>query len=101
MTESHSRLVADLDGSTVVNVATLEARLPVGTVISYAPVPLPASGWLHCDGAAVSRSTYAGLFTAIGTTYGVGDGSTTFNVPDIDDEQHTSSAVSLKFLIKT
>lgn len=41
------------------------------------------SGWLICDGSAVSRTTYATLFTAIGTTYGVGNGSTTFNVPDL------------------
>lgn len=40
-------------------------------------------GWLLCDGSAVSRSTYSDLFTAIGTTYGAGDGSTTFNVPDL------------------
>lgn len=40
------------------------------------------SGWLACGGQAVSRTTYAGLFAAIGTTYGVGDGSTTFNLPD-------------------
>ena len=42
-----------------------------------------ALGWLLCDGAAVSRSTYAALFAAIGTTYGVGDGSTTFNLPEL------------------
>jgi microcystin-dependent protein len=42
---------------------------------------LPA-GWLECNGTAVSRVTYAALFNAIGTTYGVGDGATTFNVPD-------------------
>ena len=41
------------------------------------------TGWLVCDGAAVSRSTYADLFTAIGTTWGTGDGSSTFNVPDL------------------
>ena len=40
------------------------------------------SGWLLCSGVAVSRTTYAALFAAIGTTYGVGDGSTTFNLPD-------------------
>ena len=39
--------------------------------------------WLLCDGSAVSRTTYSGLFAIIGTTYGVGDGSTTFNVPDM------------------
>lgn len=40
------------------------------------------SGWLECDGSAVSRNTFANLFGAIGTTYGIGDGSTTFNLPD-------------------
>lgn len=39
--------------------------------------------WLLCDGAAVSRTTYAALFAVVGTTFGVGDGSTTFNVPDL------------------
>lgn len=42
-----------------------------------------AAGWLMCDGTAVSRATYNELFAAIGTTYGVGDGSTTFNLPDM------------------
>ncbi len=41
------------------------------------------AGWLMCDGTAYSRTTYAALFTAISTTYGAGDGSTTFNVPDL------------------
>lgn len=41
------------------------------------------SGWLFCAGQAVDRTTYAGLFSAISTTYGVGDGSTTFNLPDL------------------
>lgn len=44
--------------------------------------PAPHSGFLYCDGAAVSRSTYSALFAKIGTTYGAGDGSTTFNLPD-------------------
>lgn len=43
----------------------------------------PETGWLFCDGALVSRTTYAALFSAIGTTYGAGDGSTTFAVPDL------------------
>ncbi len=43
----------------------------------------PQTGWLLCDGTAVSRSTYSGLFSVIGTTWGTGDGSTTFNVPDL------------------
>ncbi len=52
-----------------------------GMVAAFARTTAP-TGWLACNGAAVSRTTYAALFAAIGTTYGVGDGSTTFNVPD-------------------
>ena len=43
------------------------------------------TGWLNCDGSAVSRTTYANLFAVIGTNYGVGDGSTTFNLPSVVD----------------
>lgn len=46
----------------------------------------PPSGWLKCNGAAISRSTYIALFNQIGTTYGSGDGSTTFNLPDLRGE---------------
>jgi len=42
------------------------------------------TGWVDCDGSAISRTTFAGLFAVIGTTFGVGDGSTTFNIPDFD-----------------
>lgn len=55
---------------------------PAGTVAHFAGSSAP-SGWLQCDGSAVSRTTFADLFTAIGTTWGVGDGSTTFNLPDL------------------
>ena len=55
---------------------------PAGTVIFYAASTAP-TGFLKANGAAVSRSTYADLFTVIGTTFGVGDGSTTFNLPDL------------------
>jgi len=54
----------------------------IGSIIDFAGVGLP-SGYLDCDGANVSRTTYADLFTAIGTTWGVGDGSTTFTLPDL------------------
>ena len=57
-----------VDAETAVIVYTAEATAP--------------DGWLLCDGSAVSRTTYADLFGAIGTTFGVGDGSTTFNLPD-------------------
>ena len=56
--------------------------LPSGTVSMFAGSSAP-TGYLLCDGSAVSRTTYANLFTAISTTYGSGDGSTTFNVPDL------------------
>ena len=55
---------------------------PVGTIITTARTTAP-TGFLACNGANVSRSTYASLFSAIGTTYGAGDGSTTFTLPDL------------------
>jgi microcystin-dependent protein len=57
-------------------------NLPVGAICSHGAATAPA-GFLVCDGAAVLRSTYAELFAVIGTTWGAGDGSTTFNVPDL------------------
>jgi len=54
----------------------------VSAIVPIASSSVP-DGWLLCDGSAINRVTYAALFTAIGTTYGVGDGSTTFNVPNI------------------
>lgn len=58
---------------------------PAGTVIWYAANTAP-TGFLKANGANVSRTTYATLFTAIGTTFGVGDGSTTFGLPDLRGE---------------
>jgi microcystin-dependent protein len=55
---------------------------PAGMVSQFAGSTAP-TGWLLCDGSAVSRTTYATLFTAIGTAYGTGNGSTTFNVPNL------------------
>lgn len=57
------------------------ATAPIGSIVDYGGTSAP-SLWLLCYGQAIDRTTYASLFTAIGTTYGVGDGSTTFNVPD-------------------
>jgi len=64
-----------------VNDAATEAAPP--GVISYTAASSAPTGWLKANGAAVSRITYAKLFAAIGTDYGTGDGSTTFNVPDM------------------
>jgi len=73
-------------------IAALEAGVPAGSVVAYGgpsgasadagAASLP-TGWLLCDGAAVSRTTYASLFAAIGINFGGGDGITTFNLPDL------------------
>ena len=55
-------------------------------MIGYFAQATPPTGWLKANGAALSRTTYAALFAAIGTTHGVGDGSTTFNLPDLRGE---------------
>lgn len=70
---------------------------PTGSLIWIAKQAVP-SGYLLCNGAAVSRSTYSGLFSAIGTTYGIGDGSTTFNLPYLIDRfvEGSSTAGTLK-----
>ena len=61
---------------------TVVQTTPVGVIEAFAGVNAPA-GWLFCDGSAISRSPYPELFSALGTTYGSGDGSTTFNIPDL------------------
>lgn len=65
--------------------ALLVTALPSGFVQAFAGGTVP-TGWLKANGAAVSRSAYSSLFNAIGTTYGAGDGSTTFNLPDLRAE---------------
>jgi len=60
----------------------LSLGAPAGSVLAFAGASAP-SGWLFCHGQAISRATYAALFSAIGTTHGTGDGSTTFNLPDL------------------
>lgn len=60
---------------------SLGVTAPVGTVMDYGGATAP-TGWLLCTGQAVSRTTYTALFQVIGTAYGVGNGSTTFNIPD-------------------
>lgn len=57
---------------------------PTGVVQAYSGSTAP-SGWLLCEGQAVSRTQYSGLFAVIGTTFGGGDGTTTFNVPNMID----------------
>jgi len=59
-----------------------QQNVPTGTIQMYAGSTAP-TGWLVCNGDAISRSSYASLFEICSTTYGVGDGSTTFNIPDM------------------
>jgi microcystin-dependent protein len=70
------------NGTAWVIEAGAAAPLPSGMLAPFAGSTAPA-GWLLSDGSAISRATYSGLFAAIGTTYGVGDNSTTFNLPDL------------------
>lgn len=69
------------------------AALPAGTLTAFAGAT-PPSGWLICDGSAISRTTYSTLFGVVGTTYGAGDGSTTFNLPDLRGRVPVGSAAS-------
>jgi microcystin-dependent protein len=70
-------LQAALDGK-----ADVSRGVPAGALSPFAGDTTP-SGWLLCHGQAVSRTSFAGLFAALGTIYGIGDGSTTFNIPDM------------------
>ena len=67
--------------------------VPVGCVQAFAGNTLP-NGWLLCDGSAVSRTDYADLYSVIGDTYGAGDGSTTFNLPNLVDKFVEGSATA-------
>ena len=73
--------------------ANLIANMPIGSIIDWAADNAPA-GWLKCDGSAISRSDYADLFNTIGTSYGTGNGSTTFNLPDINGSIIYASLIS-------
>jgi len=69
-------------GPDVISLIQTSAALPAGTIIPSAR-SAPSSGFIFCDGAQISRSVYAALFAAIGTVYGPGDGTSSFNVPDL------------------
>ena len=59
-----------------------DATMPTGAILGFGMTTAP-TGWLVCDGSAVSRNTYSALFAAVGETWGAGDDSTTFNLPDL------------------
>jgi microcystin-dependent protein len=73
--------VMQTDGSGVLSFISITG-IPTGTVNPYAGTTAP-SDWLLCYGQAINRTTYSALFSVISTTYGIGDGSTTFNLPDL------------------
>jgi len=64
-----------------------------GTIVPWSTSTAP-TGFLKCDGTAVSRTTYAALFAVISTTYGAGDGSTTFNLPNLEDRTAIGASVA-------
>jgi microcystin-dependent protein len=70
----------DFDGANLTGIQGVNT----GLIVPWSDTSVP-SGFLACDGTAVSRTTYANLFAVVGTTYGSGNGSTTFNVPDLQD----------------
>lgn len=91
-----------ISGSSITGATSGEGLIPTGGVL-YMTTNTTPTGYLKCNGAAVSRSTYSALFAVIGTTYGSGDGSTTFNIPDLrgefvrcfDDAKGTDSGRSI------
>jgi microcystin-dependent protein len=82
----------DFDGA---NLTGIEG-IPTGTITPWSQAT-PPTGFLECDGTAVSRSTYAALFAIISDTYGAGDGSTTFNLPDLTDKVAVHKSNSKNF----
>ena len=89
---SAAEVTAGTEASKVVTPATLKSALPslgasvpVGTIITFAGATAP-TGYLACDGAVVSRTTYQALFQVVGTVYGIGDGVTTFKLPTVSGD---------------
>ena len=69
----------------ITRIGSNNVAVNTGTVMSWSNSTIP-SGFLECDGSAVSRTTYSALFAVISTDYGSGDGSSTFNLPDLQDK---------------
>lgn len=75
--------LACYDGTQFQLMVNASSQVPVGTVFATASVFAAPSGYFFCQGQAVSRTTYARLFSLVGSLYGPGDGVTTFNIPDL------------------
>lgn len=88
---------------------TMGGGLPVGSMVLFPNVTSIPNGYLVCDGSAISRTTYATLFSLIGTTFGAGNGSTTFNLPKREasigaietwDDLQSNKSSSMVYIIK-
>lgn len=77
-------------------VPSVNEIMPYGTIVQTARLEAPL-GWLLCQGQAISRTTYSGLFSAIGTAYGSGDGSTTFNIPNLQNRVPVGKGADAEF----
>lgn len=77
--------MAVVESNRVADGAGANLTVPIGTILYHCASSAP-SGFLKANGAAISRTTYANLFAVVGTTYGSGNGSSTFNVPDLRGE---------------
>ena len=81
---SYNKVTVDANGHVTKGENVTVAAVPTGTMLPFAGTSIP-SGYLLCNGATVSRTTYAALFKVIGTKWGAGDGSKTFQLPDVTD----------------
>ena len=86
----HTHSISEIDDLSNLSMGGV---LPIGSYIQFAGSQAPA-GFLVCNGGAISRTTYSQLFAVIGTTYGSGDGSTTFNLPNLTDRFLQGSTTS-------
>jgi microcystin-dependent protein len=80
--DGNLKVQGDIIFSDASTMTSASSGIPAGILAPFAGSTAP-DGWLQCDGSAVSRTTYSGLFAVIATTYGSGDGSTTFDLPDL------------------
>lgn len=84
----------------VKNLHTDKDFIPVGTILAYSANGTIPSGYLLCDGSAVSRAIYPDLFNLLGETYGAGDGSTTFNLPDFNQAERFAQGSTVAGTVK-
>lgn len=94
-----NQTTGDLEQIAGSQVNIVYADAPLGAIIPYGGTTIP-EGWLECDGSAVSRTTYADLFAVLGTKFGPGDGSTTFNLPSGDFGAQLYPAFEGMYIIK-